>query len=183
MTDLTPIIRRLDRARAEAGPDHLLQVVLAIASGVDVPIGMVVDGAVVVGALTTSASFKHELLRAFRVEAEHFPGVESVLDIITRGVEREYEQDADDVRQGRERLASYPDDVSLDDIAAEDLKSVIAAIAPTQYCEVSDARILVGREWRTVAAIRVRVDRISAWWPLEADATTTVTYGASPVES
>jgi vacuolar-type H+-ATPase subunit I/STV1 len=144
------------------------------------PVGLLIDGVVVHGSLSPSNPLKRELLSSLEVMANNVAASRPLAHAAAKTIERLYERIAERVREGRERLAAHGENFSLDDVRDDELRAVLAALAPVQDVELGDVRMLVGGQWRDVAAIRVRVDRIAAWWPLEAEADTIVEYSPEP---
>ena len=181
--DSATVARRIDRlAMAGESEDRQLGIVAHLSSnGMPFGIGVLVDGAVIRGQAGPASQFVQVLQESFNrmttaLFAEQADLGEATSAVFTGDLELSRSWEGSD----EEVFTRYPDDPppKLDELAVEDVLPYLRALAFPRFLHLEHARVAQpsGQEV-VVGSMRVRMSRISAWWPLEADESTTVTYG------
>ena len=180
---LERVVKRLDRAnvRLRPPPGGVFRTLERIgATGLPVGIGMLVDGALIAGAVQAPVGFGNAVADAANTAMEGFGWREELRSEITAAF-RELEPGFAELQEEAEELADrYPDDANIDDIDGPDVFDFYRALMDRATVDLADVRMtLPGRdEAVSLSAMRVQVAHIAAWWPLEAQDGTNVNYVA-----
>jgi hypothetical protein len=182
------ILRRLERIDVHMERrDPLLDLIATIGRvGAPLAIGLVIDGTQMTGTLHAADSLAEfldtELSRA--MIAFYGEGNEAV-SFTAGAFAGTIEQEREKTSEARGVLAElWPDGQSefptIDSIPLDDIRQFCLALEPISRAVLTQARILTAGEWIDVEHVSIDLQRVSAWWPLSAQAGTTVSY--SPMQ-
>lgn len=187
MTDA--VSRRIDRllVRAEGTSDGLfdaLASVLAGSSALPFPIGLLVDGVLIHGALAppeATADAVDAAIRTFftRLWPERPYDDEGDMGTAFRDMVNNHRERRE---KDREVVEKYSDAASIDDWADEDVRPILRATADLAHVDIRNARIKIGDIWANIGVMRVNTAHISAWWPLEQEEGVQINYVSSTSE-
>lgn len=180
MTDA--VSRRIDRllVRAEGTSDGIfdaLASVLAGSSALPFPIGLLVDGALIHGALAPPEATADAVDAAMRTFFTRLwpgrPYDEGDMGTAFRDIVNTHQER---MVKDREVVEKYSDAASIDDWADEDVRPILRATAHLAHVDIRDARIRIGDTWANIGVMRVNTAHISAWWPLEQEEGVQINY-------
>lgn len=177
------ISRRLDRVAAWVRPptDNLMVYLSALGrSGAGVGIGMIVDGALVFGAIGPESLFRDAVSDAAQ---DAFEGMgldqnrrQAYTDAWNQMLEAQEKHQSD----RDELMERYDKDVDIDDVALEDVYALSRLRVPDPVVDLHDVLLHVeGRDPLAISSMRVNLSRISAWWPLKAQGVNVVYNSAA----
>jgi hypothetical protein len=182
---MTAITRRMEREFALRSGDGLLGMLAGLGrSGLPIGVGMIVDGIVLRGGVTGSSVFAEALDSALSriVDVIGTSWDSEVRNTIEGAFGRKIEQrDRNEgiAREVAERYFEHSDSEegpNIDDIDVTDVVKVYSAVNTPSVIELTEAKLLIAGVWVEVKALRVELDHIGAWWPLDAEAGANVTY-------
>jgi len=183
--DVSRVTRRLDRQYLAASYDAFLELIGSLGAEGTLPfaVGMLVDGTVVRGVVQSTHVFADHLDAALAELLSHrVPADDSATRDAVHEMFRDLAHRTDDRRKAAREVAEQyvGPEFSLDDIPEADVRSVLDALRPNAFVVVANAQIVVPPSFHRVGAMRVRVDRISAWWPLSSEQDVRINYGDAP---
>jgi hypothetical protein len=180
---IEPLVKRLDRAhfsRRRPSHDEMFQALTILGEiGIPVAVGLIVDGVRMTGALGRPEAFA-------AVVADAAGTVLGVTNWSAEDIENVTKRFTEQVEARRSALADarlvasrYQPGVGIDDIEAADVRDYYFALNEESTIALYQVQIFhEGYGAPTeVEYARVRTASISAWWPLEAQVGSSVTYG------
>lgn len=182
------MIRRLDRLYASRQEDSLLSLMATLSrSGVPIALGLLVDGVLVRGSVTTKGKFASALDESVQDVIELFfsewdeESRNKIGHAFTSAVEVT-DNIEDQARQVAEKYFSQEGEVKPLDIDSMEIKDVVdvySAGSNIQTFEISEAKIFVGNEWIEIGVMRVEYSHVGAWWPLRQETNVEIHYHPS----
>lgn len=172
------ITRRLDRQfLADQSDAYLLGLALLAdgSPGLPLAVGMLLDGVVVHGVIVSVERFAEQIDAALLDMLERSVGVDDARDLDWSpfvGLAKHIRQEMEEATELR---ATYPPDATIDDFADEHAPEILKAMPNDTYVQLTDAHVFSATP-RRVGAMRVRTDRIAAWWPLTAEEGVVIDY-------
>lgn len=171
--DVDRIVRRQNRSfvSTRRPSDDLLQLVAVLGrAGPGVAIGLIVDGTIVTGAIGPTQSFV-DVLRDATADAlgPSFAADSALTEDLLSAYERWIDNSNARLESDREAAEAFLDAKSIDEIPVEKTIEYFSALQDQPYIELRDASIRSGAaDPIEIKHLRLRVDSVSAWWPLKA---------------
>lgn len=175
--EIDAISRRVDRLAANHVIDGLLDLAMTLArGGLPFPIGIVVSGVVVRGALSASTKTAQEVDAALlQVIDSMFVDSEELRAVTAGAFLKLAESIGENIKRARELLAAYPEDATIDDLSDEDFQGTLG-LGVNAVIDLVDAKVLVSGQWIEVGVMRISIDQVGAWWPLASEEGTNIVF-------
>lgn len=181
---LERIVKRLDRAnvRLTAPRDDLLAMLTRLGeTGLPIGIGMLVDGAVIAGAVQPPSVLGNALSDAAVEAMVAFGWSDEATDEIAATI-RELEPRIAEVQDDAAKVAEkYPVEANVDTVEGADIFDFYRAFVDSGTVDLQNAVMTLPGHAEPIQlkSLRVNIAHIAAWWPLSAQDGATVTY--SPI--
>jgi len=175
------ISRRIDLLRLGQRPDPYLAFLITLGEGgARLPIGLVVGHTMVRGAIATDIRFAEALDGAMAVMAQASGGTLDSSGSLDRAFVRSAQQTEERRKAGFELLEGLGTGLSIDDIAPDNFRSALEVLVPVRSFTLADAQVLVSQAWVDIGVMRISIDHVAAWWPLEEQAKVKIDYHFEP---
>ena len=174
------IYRRLAKSAVFSTAPHDYQLGLLVTIGeLGHPIGvrLLVDGLLIAGAVAPPSRFADLLQDEGRRSVSVLDDPEPMAEALVSAFQSEAERIASDRAEDDKLMQKYRDDgpLDIDEIDIEDVDRFFRMVRGRDTFDLQDATVIMpGSDPIAVSSIRVRLDAVSAWWPLNAEGTTTV---------
>lgn len=168
--DLEALAKRIDRLYflRHTSSDQLLdQVVLMGRLGAPTGIGMIVDGKIILGAVTSLRTFAGELSAATREALVAYGWDEADVERVSTSFDL-LVADLEDRARRDEEVAERHASATIDEVPLADIGGLLDFVRGQSVIDLHSVQITDGPNVMHIRAIRVERKSVSAWWPLRA---------------
>lgn len=171
--DLEAVAKRLDRqfVIGQESTDGLLEHVALIGRlGAAVGIGLLVDGVMLLGAVTPHLRFAESVSEATRAALQNLDWPDESLEEVVGAFVEVENHVAERADSDRSVLEKYSMDSTLDDVEMKDAFEFLRALRDRTILDLQDVSMYYdgNPEAIRLSVMRVHMEKISAWWPLTA---------------
>lgn len=175
------IVKRLDRSFAQSmrTRDALFDMVARVGRAqVPMAIGMLIDGTIIRGAIVPTAQFGDRADAGFARALQAIGTADETLQPLASSFSKLIQALDEQRKRGEEVVQEAADNQwnTFDDIPLDKVIDLVLARQARDFIELSDVSLEARTGIVKLGAMRVSVDHVAAWWPLDSETNATVTY-------